>query len=342
MYSTFILIIMKNYIVMDLEWNQGSPLTENPNIPFEIVEIGAVKLDENKKILDTFDSYVRPQVYHKMNVMTQKVIHLDIEDLAKAEIFPIVMRKFLKWCGDDYIFCTWGNLDLVELQTNMRYYGLEPFSNGPLKYLDIQKLFSIVYSDGKTRRSLETAVDFMHIEKNDIFHQADSDAYYTALIMQKMARPDVESYYSLDVFHLPADSEHEVHAKFDTYSKYISRRFENKAEAMKDAEVYSFRCFECGKKIKKQMQWFSLNSKNYYCAGKCEEHGAMRGKLRVKKSEDGGVYIVKTIRSASKEDIEELVKKERKSKVQAAKLAAIEQRMRRNRNAGTARKLFKK
>ena len=319
---------MKNYIVFDLEWNQGSALTENPNIPFEILEIGAVKLDENKNIVDTFNEYIRPQVYKKMNFMTKQVIHMEMEELDDAEIFPHVVKRFLKWCGDDYIFCTWGNSDLTELQINMRYYGIDPLSDGPINYLDVQKLFSIAYSDGKSRRGLETAVDFMHIEKNDMFHRADSDAYYTAMILKKMARPDVEDYYSIDVFHRPKDAASEVHARFKTYSKYISREFASKQEAQKEPETILLRCYICGKVLKKAVPWFTLNNKHYYCVGKCEEHGLMRSKLRIKKCENGNIYLVKTVRTAVKEDIEVLKKREKKSKTQAAKLAAMEQKVR--------------
>ena len=275
---------MKKYIVFDLEWNQGSPLTENPNIPFEIVEIGAVKLDENKKIIDTFNEYVRPQVYKKMNFMTQQVIHLDMKELEGAEIFPHVVRRFLKWCGEDYIFCTWGNSDLTELQINMRYYGIDPLSDGPIAFLDVQKLFSLVYFDGKSRRALETAVDYMNIEKNDMFHRADSDAYYTAMILKQMNRPDVEDFYSIDVFHTPKDRESEIHAKFKSYSKYISREFESKADAQKEPEVSLLRCYLCNEIIRKTVPWFTLNSKHYYCVGKCAEHGYMRSKLRIRRS----------------------------------------------------------
>ena len=37
-----------NYIIFDLEWNQccGGRDMENPRMPFEIIEIGAVKLDK--------------------------------------------------------------------------------------------------------------------------------------------------------------------------------------------------------------------------------------------------------------------------------------------------------
>ena len=41
-----------NYIVFDLEWNQspGGKRWSNSRLPFEIIEIGAVKLNEKKEI----------------------------------------------------------------------------------------------------------------------------------------------------------------------------------------------------------------------------------------------------------------------------------------------------
>ena len=37
-----------NYIIFDLEWNQGNAATEATveNLPFEIIEIGAVRLND--------------------------------------------------------------------------------------------------------------------------------------------------------------------------------------------------------------------------------------------------------------------------------------------------------
>ena len=42
-----------NYIVFDLEWNQSpdGKKFENARLPFEIIEIGAVKLDKDKNII---------------------------------------------------------------------------------------------------------------------------------------------------------------------------------------------------------------------------------------------------------------------------------------------------
>ena len=54
-----------HYIVFDLEWNQcpEGKEKEEKGLPFEIVEIGAVKLDENFRLVDTFHTMVKPQVY---------------------------------------------------------------------------------------------------------------------------------------------------------------------------------------------------------------------------------------------------------------------------------------
>ena len=55
-----------NYIVLDLEWNQAcSHEFENPRIPFEIIEIGAVKLNKKLKIIDSYDSSVQRKTEFK-------------------------------------------------------------------------------------------------------------------------------------------------------------------------------------------------------------------------------------------------------------------------------------
>ncbi|UUZ92201.1 hypothetical protein LJK87_43485 [Paenibacillus sp. P25] len=47
-----------NYIVIDLEFNGR----RHYNVyPMEIIEIGAVKLNEQLEIIDTFQSYIRPK-----------------------------------------------------------------------------------------------------------------------------------------------------------------------------------------------------------------------------------------------------------------------------------------
>ena len=107
-----------NYIVLDLEWNQGNPTREPEvyGIPFEIVEIGAIKLNDKKEMIGEFNQLIKPQVYHEMHHITRKLIHLQMEQLEQGKPFVKVFRDFMNWCGEDFLFCTWGPLDLTELQ----------------------------------------------------------------------------------------------------------------------------------------------------------------------------------------------------------------------------------
>ena len=51
------------------------------DFPFEIIEIGAVKLDENFQMVDEFHRLIRPQVYGQMHHMISEVTHMNMEEL---------------------------------------------------------------------------------------------------------------------------------------------------------------------------------------------------------------------------------------------------------------------
>ena len=52
-----------NYIVFDLEWNQcpGGKEKENKKLPFEIIQIGAVKLDDQWEECGQFQEKIQAQ-----------------------------------------------------------------------------------------------------------------------------------------------------------------------------------------------------------------------------------------------------------------------------------------
>ena len=162
-----------DYIVFDLEWNQCpyGKGQENERIPFEIIEIGAVKLNSEKQIIDQYQVLIQARVYKKLHFRTKEILHLEMEELENGVAFYKAIREFLKWCGESYQFCTWGNSDLLELQRNMKYYGVLQLLKGPISFLDVQKLFSLDLEDGESRKSLEYAVDYLHLDKQQEFHR---------------------------------------------------------------------------------------------------------------------------------------------------------------------------
>lgn len=311
-----------DYIVFDLEWNQSNTGKEEEaeKLPFEIIEIGAVKLNSERKEVSRYHQLIKPKVYHEMHQITQKLIHLQMDELENGISFPKAAAEFLDWCGKDYIFCSWGPLDLLELQRNMKYYGMKSLSDRPVAFYDVQKFFSIAYEDRKSRRSLEYAIDFLNIEKDSPFHRAISDAYYAAKVLLSIHDERVFSNLSYDTFILPESKEKEIFAVFENYAKYISREFEDKTEITTDRQIMSSKCHICHKNLKKKIRWFTPNGKHYYCVANCDKHGLMKFKIRIKKSEDNKLYVVKTMKYISKEEADIIkVKKERSKEMKKIK-----------------------
>ncbi|MEE1113599.1 MAG: 3'-5' exonuclease [Eubacterium sp.] len=300
-----------NYIVFDLEWNQcpyGKD-REVKRLPFEIIEIGAVKLNEKREVVDTFQRIIKPTVYKTLNYRTREIVHLTKKDLDAGELFPDAVREFLAWSGHDSVFCTWGTVDLPELQRNMKYFHLLHLIKGPFHYYDVQKLFAVQYEDMKSRRSLEYGIDFLQLDKDEAFHRALADAKYTAEIFRRIDMDVVLAYDSIDVYQNPKTKVDEIHTIYNGYSKYISREFANKEEAMLDTEVVSTYCCRCGRKTRKKVRWFSVNSRNYYAVSVCPEHGLLKGKIRMKHTDEDKVYVVKTIKISNELEAEEIRRK---------------------------------
>ncbi len=297
-----------NYIIFDLEWNQSDDEKNSVKaLPFEIIEIGAVKYNERMEQTGEFHELIKPSVYHHLHHITGRLIHMRMKDLKAGGRFTEVMERFLTWCGEgERLFCTWGMMDLTELQRNMKYYDMPPLSQGPIPFLDVQKLYSIACQEGKVRRSLEYVIDALEIPKDIPFHRAFSDAYYTGKVLAKIGTPELMKNLSYDVFHPPLNREGELKLQFDNYAKYISRQFASKEEAFEDPEVVSCKCYLCRRNLKKTVKWFTSNGRQYYCVAYCEIHGYLKGKIRVRRTDDGMTYIVKTTKLISQEESEEI------------------------------------
>lgn len=293
-----------NYIVLDLEWNQcpTGKADEKEQLPFEIIEIGAVRLDENLKETGRFREVVRPQVYRKLHFRTKEIVSLRTIDFEKARLFPEIITDFFEWCGQDAAFCTWGPADLTELQRNLAYHEIPSPFPFPLLYYDIQKIFSIIYEDRKSRRSLEYAVDFLELPKNVPFHSALSDAHYTSLIMQGLMPEQIQGNSSVDYYRTPANRRQEIYLTYETYVKFVSRPFETKSQAMKDRVVAATNCCVCRRNAPKKVRWFPIGSSNYCALACCPEHGYLKSKIRLRQNRDSKFYAIKTTKLISEDD----------------------------------------
>lgn len=320
-----------NLIVMDLEWNQSSTGLEPEvaKMPFEIIEIGAIKLNESYEMVGEFSELIKPIVYPKLYHITSKLIHLQMKELQRGGRFTEIAPQFMDWCGDDYMICTWGPADIMEFQRNLSFFGLPLFNDGPVAYVDAQKLFALAFDeDKKARRNLEHAVDTLGIEKDIPFHRAFSDAYYTAKVLSRIANehPEVMKYISYDVTYPPKTKDDEIIADFGTYTKYISRVFASKEEALKDKAIMTIACNECNKTAKKRIKWFTPNGKQYMAAGYCDKHGLMKNRIKIQKYDDDAVCVVKIIKPIENDGLIKLQEKSAKAEELRRKRKEAEKR----------------
>lgn len=292
------------YIVFDLEWNQCPNKDETKSPLFEIIEIGAVKLNSSLEIISEFNRLVKPQIYNELNSITKEIVNINMNTLQNADTFNIVIDDFFKWCGNNYIFCTWGCVDLTELQKNMHYYNITKYIDKPIIYFDFQKIFSIMTEGKKNQRTLEFAVDMLKIPKTENFHRAIYDARYTAYIIQNLKLDVAKRNCSIDCYINPKTKEEEITLFFEKYSKHISREFNSKEELFNSNDITCVKCPKCKRLTKSLILWFSSGINHYLCLSKCKYHGYIKGKIIVKKTENNKLYSIKIIKLAAQDDIE--------------------------------------
>ena len=154
----------------------------------------------------------------------------------------------------------------------------------------------------KLVRFAAVSFDFLEEGKEGQFHRALNDAYYTAEIFRKLPKNFVEEHSSIDCYQNPKSRSEEIYMVYPGYYKYISREFPTKEEAMKDREVTKTKCFLCGETARKKVRWFSVNPKSHMCLALCPKHGYFKGKIRLKKTDEGRYYVIKTLKQTDEQE----------------------------------------
>ena len=176
------------YIIFDLEFNQSSNKEEKlDELPFEIIQIGALKLDENLEVISIFNELVKPTVYKNILPYIEDLTNITDEMVSSAKEFTSIYYDFMNFIGnEDITFVIWGIVDLRELYKNILYFKL-PTENFPKHYIDIQDYASKHFKfPGEKMIGLKSALGFLNIHTSYEFHNAFNDAYYTAEVFKKL------------------------------------------------------------------------------------------------------------------------------------------------------------
>lgn len=126
-----------SFVILDLEFNQPTRVFIDPSIPFEIIEVGAVKVDNDFNVIDTFRVYVKNTIYKLVNWNVEELTGITIDDLAYGIDFEKVSKMFSNWVGKDSVL-HWGDKDLTVWRDNCSFHKLV---NRGMNFIDVQDMF---------------------------------------------------------------------------------------------------------------------------------------------------------------------------------------------------------
>lgn len=300
------------YIVMDLEWNQ--PVSKNSypylkigdKMPNEIIQIGAYKVSDKLKIIDSFCAYIKPKYYKKLNSFVKRVTNIDKTTIGEGKSFVSAIESFKNWCGDEFCIFTWGSDDVQVIKQNLDFYGID--KSFITRWYDVQTIFSVSQLGEKQQKSLSFAMEHMKIQEdeNRRLHDALDDAYYTAQILIKHdIDACIKEYVSESDFKI-------LCAELDDTS---FGAFYTKNKAMADKNVTKIACPKCGECMKKYGAWLLVNGK-HICLATCTKHGDFVSRVKINKHLDGKFYVNKITKKASEQIADDLKKRYEFSKRQ--------------------------
>ena len=190
---------MNKYIVLDFEMCMVPRDMKEFPYSSEIIEIGAVALEESLKITDSFKCYVTPQ-YGRLNPYIETLTGITSKHLNGAPTIHEAIESFFNWIPENSIFVSWSDSDKYQLQKELELKGISiPGTDDYFdSWIDCQKIFSEKMDTDKAYR-LSEALIIADIDYDENLHDGLSDAENTAKLFAKMKKEKtlkLSSYYT--------------------------------------------------------------------------------------------------------------------------------------------------
>ena len=250
------------YVVLDMEWNQAITYSDMIKDPVfltgEIIQIGAIMLNDAFKAVSSFNSRVLPQYYTELHPQVAEVTKLEQRDLRKGKPFADVFSSFCDWCGSDFVFLIWGTEDLRILKKNMELHNID--TSFMPRCFNLQNIFAEQVTHNTRQYRLSKAL--AHFNETPFEeHDALNDAKSTMLLCSH-----------LDMQKGLAEYKEIVEHKDGVVESYVfEEAYEDISDALSDDYVVSFECPNCGDIVWGE-NWVRKNDTSILLAtGKCSD-----------------------------------------------------------------------
>lgn len=250
-----------NFVILDLEWN-GAYSKKAKKFVNEIIEIGAVKTDEQLNILDSFSMLVTPQIGKKLNHRVAELTHITNEELIDSNnTFTHALSKFKKFLSDS-VLLTWGTSDILTLMENCKYYlGEEqlPFLS---RYCNLQLYCEhmLDHHDKSRQMGLSTCAELLGLSDEGLeLHRAFDDALFSLQCFKEL--------YDYDKFRGYVELANDEFYRKITFKNSIIYDVKN---PLIDKKEFYICCDKCGKKAFRKTKW-SMKNRSFRAQFRCKK-----------------------------------------------------------------------
>ena len=272
-----------NYVILDLEWN-GNYSRKFGGYINEIIEFGAIKLDENMQIIGQFSTLVRPDLTQKLSSRVKDLTSLTNDELKRGNPFPYAYSKFKKF-AKNCVIMSWSTSDIVTLISNCQYYLKSSKLDFIKKYVDLQLYCQEMMGiSSKNQIGLVAAAETLGLNVDDIpHHRAVGDCIVSAKCLQKLYSKGAMKAYIQNI---------ECGGFFDNLESHTSYIY-NIDNPLIDKSLMTINCNLCGARADIKEPWEQKN-KSFYSYFECPEcHNSFRAKIQFRKKQNKLIPVKK-------------------------------------------------
>ena len=179
---------MKNYVVIDLEMckTYQSIMNQKTNYKQELIQIGAIALNENYEIVSTFSTFVSPE-FGKIDSYIKNLTGISEKDTKNAPCAKEALELFTSWLPKNATIIAWSKNDEKQIRNEFhrKHFKIPNLCETFGSWIDCQQMFSAKIKNNK-KYKLSEALAIANIYYDYGAHDALVDAKNTALLFAKM------------------------------------------------------------------------------------------------------------------------------------------------------------
>ncbi len=267
-------------VVLDLEWDSVYSKKHHRFVN-QIIQIGAVRLDEKLNIVDTFEVVIKSAISKKLTKRFVELTGITAEIMADGVSVSEAISKYNKFAPKDYLMMTWSTSDLYTLIDNTKFVFPKGVKLRYGKYMDLQsfvqnKMRELGF-EIKSQISLLHAAQMLKISADGLdLHTAKDDSLLSVALLKRFYTKDSVIPYIKDT----------TKPEFFERLTFKSYTLTNIHDDLIKPEDLIFNCENCKKTAKCLTGWKYRNgwfSANFRCVN-CKK--MFIGRVSFKKTYD--------------------------------------------------------